>query len=401
MQRSRRAQRVAARPAIGVNIVRVSPAAESSGDSLASQFDAQLAQRRVVADTAQRAAIDRLLHLAGELARFRSARQSALKRLFTPPDVPRGVYLWGGVGRGKSMLMDAFFAVVPIRRKTRVHFHAFMREVHAELAALPKEEDPLAIVAGRIATRWRLICFDEFHVSDVADAMILGRLLTQLFKRGVVFVMTSNYEPGALWPQGLNHQRFLPTIALLREWLDVIEVDGGVDYRLRTLSRVQSYVPADAGADAAMAEVFDRLACRADESPVLEVDGRRLVARRRAGSAVWFDFGVLCDGPRSQRDYLDIAQRFAIVLLSGVPRMSADSADRARRFNWLVDILYDHHVKLIVSAAAPAAELYVEGPNAAEFARTVSRLAEMRSRDYMALAHSRDDPLAAPAAAVA
>ena len=380
----------------------MSPAAESSGDSLASQFEAALAHRHAVADAAQRVAVERLIRLADELARFRAARASTLKRLFAPPDVPRGVYLWGGVGRGKSMLMDAFFAIVPVKRKTRVHFHAFMRDVHGELASLAHEEDPLATVAARIARRWRLVCFDEFHVSDVADAMILGRLLTHLLERGVVFVMTSNYEPGSLWPNGLNRQRFLPTIALLREWLDVIEIDGGVDYRLRTLSQVQSYfVPADARADAAMTEAFDRLAGRADESPVLEIDARRLVARRRAGSAVWFDFATLCDGPRSQRDYLDIAQRFSIVLLSQVPVMGADSADLARRFTWLVDILYDHHVKLIVSAAAPAAELYVFGPNAAEFARTVSRLAEMRSRDYMALAHSHDDSLVAPAAAVA
>jgi cell division protein ZapE len=386
----------------GVTIVRVTSADALAGDDLASQFDAELAQRHASADVSQRIARDRLVRLAGELSRFRIARRSTLKRLFAPPDVPRGVYLWGGVGRGKSMLMDAFYAVVPVRRKTRVHFHAFMRGVHAELATLAHAEDPLATVAARIARRWRLVCFDEFHVSDVADAMILGRLLEHLCNAGVVFVMTSNYEPAALWPQGLNRQRFLPTIALLREWLDVIEVDGGIDYRLRTLSQVRSYfVPAGPDADAAMTEAFDRLAGCADEDAVLDIDGRRLVARRRAGSAVWFDFTTLCEGPRSQRDYLDIAQRFGIVLLSGVPRMGAEDGDRARRFTWLVDILYDHRVKLIVSAAAPAAELYVEGPQAAEFARTVSRLAEMRSRDYMALAHTRDDPLVAPAAAVA
>ncbi|MEP7062637.1 MAG: cell division protein ZapE [Betaproteobacteria bacterium] len=374
----------------------------SSGDDLASQFDAELAQRHASADASQRIARDRLLRLAGELSRFRIARLSTLKRLFAPPDVPRGMYLWGGVGRGKSMLMDAFYAIVPVRRKTRVHFHAFMRAVHAELATLAHAEDPLATVAARIARRWRLVCFDEFHVSDVADAMILGRLLEHLFNAGVVLVMTSNYEPATLWPQGLNRQRFLATIALLREWLEVTEVDGGIDYRLRTLSQVQSYfVPAGPVADAAITGAFDRLAECADEDPVLDIDGRRLVARRRAGSAAWFDFTTLCDGPRSQRDYLDIAQRFGIVLLSGVPRMGADSGDRARRFTWLVDILYDHRVKLIVSAAVPAAELHVEGPHAAEFARTVSRLAEMRSRDYMALAHARDDPLVARAAAVA
>jgi len=388
--------------AIGVKIDHVTPAAEASDDSLASAFDAALAQRHVVADAAQRVAIIRLLRLAGELARFGAARRSTLRRLLAPPDVPRGVYLWGGVGRGKSMLMDAFFAVVAIRRKTRVHFHAFMRDVHAELATLKHAEDPLAIVAKRIAQRARLVCFDEFHVSDVADAMILGRLLTHLFNLGVVFVMTSNYAPGDLWPNGLNRQRFLPTIALLREWLDVMEVDGGVDYRLRTLAEVQAWhVPPGAAVDAAMNALFDRVACGADESARLVIDGRTIDTRRRAGSVAWFDFSALCDGPRSQRDYLDIAQRFAVVLLSGVPQMGADSADRARRFTWLVDILYDHHVKLVVSAATPAAQLYADGPHAAEFERTVSRLAEMRTRDYMALPHARDDASETRAACVA
>lgn len=386
----------------GVTMIGVTTVVESSDDSLASQFDAELELRHVRIDAAQRAAGNRLIRLADELSRFRNARRSTLKRLFAPPEVPRGVYLFGGVGRGKSMLMDAFFSIVPIRRKTRVHFHAFMRDVHAELATLAREEDPLSIVGRHIARRSRLICFDEFHVSDVADAMILGRLLTALFERGVVFVMTSNFEPGELWPNGLNRHRFLPTIALLRERLDVIEVDGGVDYRLRMLSQTRSYyVPADSRADAAMGGLFERISCRPDDDRMFEVDARRLIARRRAGTIVWFDFNELCDGPRSQRDYLDIAQRFAVVLLSGVPKMSMDNADQARRFTWLVDILYDHRVKLIISAAVPAAELYVDGPNVAEFARVVSRLAEMRSRAYMALAHSREASVAVNESAVA
>src|SRR4029453_8737257 len=179
-----------------------------------------------------------------------AARQSTLKKLFLPPDVPRGVYLWGGVGRGKSFLMDGFFATVAIRRKTRVHFHAFMRSGHEELAALRDEEAPLAIVAGRIAARHRLICFDEFHVSDIADAMILGRLFKALFERGVVFVMTSNYPPDGLWPDGLQRERFLPAIELIKQWLDVVEVDAGIDYRLRTLERLKTWhVPLGSQAD--------------------------------------------------------------------------------------------------------------------------------------------------------
>ena len=364
--------------------------------ALIDYLEPLLRERGATLDHAQSAALDRLQSLCDELAAFKMARQSTLKRLLSPPDVPRGVYLYGGVGRGKSFLMDSFYAVVPLRRKTRVHFHAFMRDVHEELKTLTREVDPLATVAQRIARRFRLVCFDEFHVSDIADAMILGRLLTALFSAGVVFVMTSNYPPDDLYPGGLKRENFLPTIKLLHEWLDVIEVDGGVDYRLRTLERVETFhVPAGAVADAAMERTFDAMRNGPDESPQLTIEGRPLSARRRAGSAIWFDFGALCDGPRSQRDYLELAQRFAVLFLSGIPVMSADKADLARRFTWLVDILYDHRVKLVASAAAPAEILYLEGRNAREFPRTVSRLTEMRTRDYMALPHASGETAAA------
>ena len=210
--------------------------------ALIDYLEPLLAKRGTTLDHAQAAALDRLQILADELTAFRTARQSTLKRLLAPPQVPRGVYLWGGVGRGKSFLMDSFFATVPLRRKTRVHFHAFMRDVHEELKTLKMEVDPLAAVARRIAKRWRLVCFDEFHVSDIADAMILGRLLTALFAAGVVFVMTSNYPPDGLYPNGLQRQNFLPTIKLLHQWLDVVEVDGGIDYRLRTLEQVETFL---------------------------------------------------------------------------------------------------------------------------------------------------------------
>ncbi len=355
---------------------------------LAEYLEPILAERGTTLDHAQAAALDRLQQLSDELAAFRAARQSRLKRLFAAPDVPRGVYLWGGVGRGKSFLMDAFFVAVPIRRKTRVHFHAFMRDVHNELATLKRETDPLATVAARIARKWRLVCFDEFHVADIADAMILGRLLSALFSAGVVFVMTSNYPPDELYPNGLQRQNFLPTIALLKQWLDVTEVDAGVDYRLRALEHVRAYhAPAGPSADAALAETFERMRAGPDEDPRLPIEARTVVARKRAGSAVWFDFAALCDGPRSQRDYLELAQRFAVLLLSNVPRMTPATSDQARRFTWLIDILYDHRVKLIVSAAVPPAELYVEGAGSREFARTVSRLAEMQTHDYMGEPH--------------
>ena len=363
--------------------------AAATGESVGAHLSRLLAERGSAPDEAQQRALARLERLAAELGAFRVARQSRLKRLLAPPPVPRGVYLWGGVGRGKSLLMDAFYGTVPLRRKARVHFHAFMRDVHRDLARLKGEPDPLASVALGIAKRHRLVCFDEFHVSDIADAMILGRLLAALFAHGVVFVMTSNYPPEGLYPDGLQRQNFLPTIGLMREWLDVVEVDGGIDYRLRALEQAPVFhVPADAAADAALERMFAAVATGPDEDPRLAVEGRTIVARRRAGDAVWFDFDELCGGPRSQRDYLELAREFAVVLVSGVPRMDAGMADRARRFTWLVDILYDHRVKLVLSAAVAAESLYVEGPNAQEFPRTVSRLVEMRSHDYMALAHA-------------
>ena len=356
--------------------------------ALIAWLDPILAARGTTLDHAQAAALDRLQQLADELAEFRAARQSTLTRIFAPPDVPRGVWLWGGVGRGKSFLMDSFFAAVGIRRKTRVHFHAFMRDVHEELARLKDEEDPLATVALRIAQKWRLVCFDEFDVSDIADAMILGRLQDALFARGVVFVMTSNYEPDALWPDGIQRDRFLPAIALLKTWLDVVEVDAGIDYRLRALEQVKAYhMPLGPDTDAALAAAFEKTRPAPDEDPELAIEGRTLRARKRAGSAVWFDFAALCDGPRSQRDYLELARRFSVVFLSGVPRMTADLGDRARRFTWLIDILYDHRVKLIVAAAVPPEALYMAGPNSREFGRTVSRLVAMQTHDYMGEPH--------------
>ncbi len=347
-----------------------------------------LVARGTTLDASQLAAFARLNRLATELESFRVARQSPLKKLFSPPAVPRGIYLWGGVGRGKSFLMDGFFATVDIRRKRRVHFHAFMRDVHEELATLKREEDPLAVVAHRIGKRSRLICFDEFHVSDIADAMILGRLLTGLFEHGVVFVMTTNYPPDGLWPNGLQRERFLPTIELIKHWLDVVHVDAGVDYRLRTLERRKTWhVPPGPQADSELSSAFEAMRTGPDEDPKLVVEGRSLAARRRSGSGVWFDFATLCDGPRSQRDYLELAVRFSVLILSDIPRMTAEMADVARRFTWLVDILYDHRVKLLASAAVPPGDLYIEGPNSREFGRTASRLIEMQTREYMGEAH--------------
>jgi len=291
----------------------------------------------------------------------------------------------GGVGRGKSFLMDCFFNAVPLRRKTRLHFHEFMREVHRELAALQGTVNPLDVLGQQIAQRYRLICFDEFHVADITDAMILHRLLQSLFDNGVGFVTTSNFKPDDLYPDGLHRDRILPAIALLNERLEVINVDNGTDYRRRTLERVKRYhSPLGPAADAQMDEAFSALAECQDETPVLQIEQREIRSRRRAGGVVWFDFRTLCGGPRSQNDYLEIASQFHTVLLSDVPQMTVSRASEARRFTWLIDVLYDRRVQLIVSAAVAPEALYTEGPLAHEFPRTVSRLNEMQSSAFMA-----------------
>jgi cell division protein ZapE len=343
-----------------------------------------LAQRGYALDAAQQQAAARLQQLYEDWIDYKVQRSNALMKLLVRPPVPRGVYLWGDVGRGKSFLMDAFFATVPLIRKTRVHFHEFMRGVHAELHELKGVADPLDEVARRVAKRHRLICFDEFHVSDIADAMILYRLLDRLFELNIGFVITSNYAPDALYPDGLHRDRMLPAIELLKGRLDVVHVDGGVDYRRRAMERIEAYLaPWGEEAERTLAAAFERVAEAEDDDPVLTIESRSLRARRRAGGVVWFDFAVLCGGPRSQNDYLEIVAQFHTVVLSNVPRMSASQASEARRFTWLVDVLYDHRVKLLLSAEAPAAELYPAGALANEFARTVSRLEEMQSREYL------------------
>ncbi|QID17741.1 cell division protein ZapE [Nitrogeniibacter mangrovi] len=351
-------------------------------------YKATLAERGYSPDPAQEAAVKRLQRLYSDLLGFKVARQSFLKKYVFKPQQPRSVYFWGGVGRGKSFLMDCFFESIPYRRKRRVHFHAFMQEVQNDLKQLNHLPDPLKTVADRIADETRLLCFDEFHVSDIADAMILGRLLEALFERGVIFVMTSNYPPDGLYPNGLQRINFLPTIGLLKQRFDVIEVDYGTDYRLRTLEQLEKYlVPDDDAARQRMSEDFFQIAGFEGAAGELEILGRRMTALRLAPGVVWFDFAVLCGGPRSQNDYLELAREHHTLLLSGVPKMNAGMSNEARRFTWLVDVLYDHRVKLIMSAAVDAPELYTEGNFANEFVRTVSRLLEMRSREYLGEAH--------------
>jgi cell division protein ZapE len=278
--------------------------------------------------------------------------------------------------------MDSFYLSVPLVRKRRVHFHHFMRELHRELDELKGTEDPIAAAAQKTARRYRLICFDEFHVSDIADAMILGRFLEQALERGVQFVMTSNYHPDELYANGLQRERFLPAIELLKARLDVIGVDSGIDYRRLKMERVKVY-HTGAGADEVLNRIFGDLKDVEEEHHPLDVEGRKIPYRKRAGGLVWFDFAVLCGGPRSYGDYVDLARRFHTVILSGVPRLSPKNADAARRFTWLVDVFYDDRVKMVVSAEAAPEALFPEGENSAEFQRTASRLHEMQSARYL------------------
>ena len=356
-------------------------------------YEQSLAKRGFVSDPSQWRAVGRLQRLYEEWTEYKARRSNALKRLLVKPDPPKGVYLWGAVGRGKSFLMDSFYLCVPLVRKRRVHFHHFMREIHRELNDLKGTADPLAVAAERTARRYRLICFDEFHVSDIADAMILGRYLEKVMDLGVQFVMTSNYHPDRLYPNGLQRERFLPAIELLKTRLDVVEVDGGKDYRRLKMEKLRVYhvaKPGGPGAEAEVARIFEELKDTEEEKQPLDVEGRRIPYRKRAGGLVWFDFAALCGGPRSYTDYVDLARRFHSVLLTGVPKMSPKNADAARRFTWLVDVFYDDRVKLFVGAEAQPDGLFPEGENSAEFARTASRLTEMQSAGYLQLERRRE-----------
>ncbi|MDP2418459.1 MAG: cell division protein ZapE [Hydrogenophaga sp.] len=360
--------------------------------SVRSTYEATLLERGYTTDPAQQRAIDALERCATEWTHYKQKRSNRLKKMFVKPDIPRGVYMFGGVGRGKSFLMDCFFNTVPIKRKTRLHFHEFMREVHRELRELQGTVNPLDELGLRMAKRYKLICFDEFHVADVTDAMILHRLLDALFKAGVGFVTTSNFHPDGLYPNGLHRDRILPAIELLKQKLEVINVDNGTDYRQQTLALIDLYhCPLGLQADVAMEKSFVKLAEMGDENPVMQIESRQIRAVRRAGGVIWFDFRTLCGGPRSQNDYLEIASQFHTVLLSNVPQMQVRQASEARRFTWLIDVLYDRRVKLVMSAAVEPELLYVEGPMSHEFPRTVSRLGEMQSAEFLALEHRTVD----------
>ncbi len=303
----------------------------------------------------------------------------------------KGLYFWGGVGRGKTYLMDSFFESLPFQNKLRMHFHRFMLRVHRDLKRFKGRKDPLRLVAQGIAQDARVLCFDEFFVSDIADAMILGTLLEELFARGVTLIATSNIEPDRLYENGLQRARFLPAIALVKRHCEVLNVDGGVDYRLRTLTQAGLYYwPLGPAADEHLMAVFRSLAPSLDEvrkGVLLEVEGREISARYVAEDVAWFDFAALCDGPRSQNDYIELAREFHAVLIGAMPALTSERDDQARRFISLVDEFYDRNVKLALATAAPLTELYTGTRLAFEFERTRSRLLEMQSREYLARPH--------------
>lgn len=377
------------------------PTQKTGADRLAAQYSAHLAAGELEPDGAQRAVVDRLTELAESLATYRPANGSSsiyrlLRRART--DAPRGLFLHGDVGRGKTMLMDLFFAVAPAAKKRRVHFHEFMTDVHERIAAARNNGDAIARVAVQIADECWLLCFDEFHVTDIADAMILSRLFERLFERGVVVVATSNLPPAEQYRDGLNRALFLPFVKLLEQRLDVIRLDARTDYRLHKLNGVALWhVPADARARTEIDAAWHRLAGEGGGAPLqLSLKGRSIHVPYAGGGAARFSFADLCEAPLGAADFLRIAHAFHTLIVDDIPVIGTEERNPAKRFILLIDTLYDNAVKLVASAAAAPERLYLgtAGFEAAEFRRVVSRLAEMQSADYLALPHGRRAALA-------
>ena len=354
------------------------------------------AEHGFVLDTSQQRAVDHFERLYEDLIGLERL-EASLIRLLARKRVVRGVYLWGGVGRGKSFLMDSFFNCAPVQRKQRIHFHRFMQFIHRELHEKQGQADPLAAIARDWSRDARLLCLDEFHITDITDAMMMKRLLEALFEQGVVVVTTSNFEPDALYMHGLQRNQFLSAIDLIKQHLDVVNVDGGTDYRLRELEKAGVY-HVESDADRALERAFTNIARHeSEDSGEIEVEGRVIRVRRQARGVAWFDFSELCDGPRGKADYIELARRYHTVLISDVPRFTASDADILRRFVWLIDEFYDRRVKLILSAQVPAADLVVQRTdggdkfqanlNASLKERLVSRLTEMQTRDYLSQPH--------------
>lgn len=359
----------------------------SAAVSPAARYAADLQREGFASDAAQASAMAALQKLYEELIAKPPTRRLGSSRLRYPP--VKGLYFWGGVGRGKTYLMDVFYEALPFTRKRRTHFHRFMLDVHERKHRYPDIRDPLAKVAEEIAAETRVLCFDEFFVSDIADAMILGRLMEALFALGVTLVTTSNIVPDGLYKDGLQRQNFLPAIDVLKRHVQVLNVDGGIDYRLRHLTDADLYLtPCDAACEAQLESYFTRFAGHAGASGVtLTIHGRELIARRHAEGVVWFDFNELCEGPRGAADYIELARTHHTLLLSHVPVLTVNDENEARRFITLIDELYDRNVKVVMAAAAPAEALYRGDRLVFEFERTRSRLTEMRTLEYLRQPH--------------
>ena len=346
-------------------------------------------------DASQLKAVEHLERLYEDLIGLEKM-ESLFVRLLARKRVVKGLYLWGGVGRGKSFLMDSFFKCAPVAFKRRIHFHRFMQEVHQRMTALTGQAEPLAGVARDVAKETRLLCLDEFHITDITDAMMMRKLLEGLMAQGVVVLTTSNFEPDALYLHGLQRNQFMPAIDLIKQNFDIVNVDGGVDYRLRELEKAGVY---HTGADAGERMALEFIAIARHEmsdAAELEIDGRNVPVRRLARDVAWFDFSALCDGPRGKPDYIELSKRYHTVMVSGVPRFGAGMADKLRRFVWMIDEFYDRRVKLILSAGVPADELILDADAADAFQanlnaslkdRLVSRLTEMQTHDYLAQPH--------------
>ncbi len=343
-------------------------------------------------DAAQESAIIELESLWHELIDFKARRNQFLGRSLLSPDIPKGLYLWGGVGRGKSFLMDVFYACVPYKRKRRIHLHNFMSEVHHELKALSAHRDPLLALADKIEKSIRLLCLDEFHVSDIADAMILGRLMEAMFERGVVMIITSNSAPDELYANGLQRQKFIPAINLIKRNLKIINIDSGNDYRLREMPSTPLFMLVDDSASSGhMLSIFNRLSAGSILNiAYIVIQGRHIPVKMLSAKVVWFEFSEICGGLHAQQDYLEIAQTYAVLLISNIPQLNANKAAEAQRLIWLVDILYDNKVKLVATAAATPHNICSDTEKSIEFARTASRLVEMQSQSYLELPHQTE-----------
>ncbi|PTS85830.1 cell division protein ZapE [Pseudomonas sp. HMWF032] len=357
------------------------------------RYQADLKRPDFFHDAAQETAVRHLQRLYDDLIAADKGSAGVFGKLFgkKPQGPVKGLYFWGGVGRGKTYLVDTFFDALPFERKMRTHFHRFMKRVHEEMRTLKGEKNPLTLIAKRFADEAKVICFDEFFVSDITDAMILATLMEELFKNGVSLVATSNIVPDGLYKDGLQRARFLPAIALLKQHTEIVNVDSGIDYRLRALEQAELFHwPLDAAAEESLQKSFVSLLpehCVVQENEALMIENRAIVARKVGDDVAWFDFRELCDGPRSQNDYIELGKIFHAVLLANVEKMSTAKDDMARRFINLVDEFYDRNVKLIISAEVELKDLYTGGRLTFEFQRTLSRLLEMQSHEFLARPH--------------